>query len=283
VANVIDETAYQVMPPLSKEEYAALKADIEIHGVLVPVEYDEDGNILDGHHRVQACKELGKTDWPRMVRSGLDDAGKRQHARRLNMARRHLNQEQRRDLIAAFLRDHPDWANNRVAAEFGVHNETVDTVRTVYGIRKPDHTVGKDGKSYPSKKLKADKSEPAAKKAKTEPTKPASAAADNDAETSAERRKAEYAAAEAEPDPAPAEAPTPVLVETPTVADKEMDEAKKSFRSCVIALSRQHRSLSFDKRIKLREAVGDSDLQSALSLLNLIAGIDVRSEGREAA
>ena len=50
---------YQVMPPLSPEEYAALKADIATRGVLFPVEYDEDGNILDGHHRVKACGGWG--------------------------------------------------------------------------------------------------------------------------------------------------------------------------------------------------------------------------------
>ncbi len=44
---------YQLLPPLSPEDFAALEASIIEHGVLVPVEYDEEGNILDGHHRVQ--------------------------------------------------------------------------------------------------------------------------------------------------------------------------------------------------------------------------------------
>ena len=43
---------YQVVFPLNSEEYAHLKRDIAENGVLIPVEYDEDGNILDGHHRV---------------------------------------------------------------------------------------------------------------------------------------------------------------------------------------------------------------------------------------
>ena len=37
---------YQLFPDLSPSEYEALKADIAENGVLVPVEYDEDGNIL---------------------------------------------------------------------------------------------------------------------------------------------------------------------------------------------------------------------------------------------
>ena len=38
---------FQVMPPLSAEEYAELKADIQARGVMVPIEYDEDGAVLD--------------------------------------------------------------------------------------------------------------------------------------------------------------------------------------------------------------------------------------------
>ena len=50
---------FQVMPPLADDDFAALKADIQANGVLIPVEVDEDGNVLDGHHRVRACNELG--------------------------------------------------------------------------------------------------------------------------------------------------------------------------------------------------------------------------------
>ena len=54
---------FQVVPPLTEEEFAALKDDIAQRGVLVPVEYDGDGNVLDGHHRLRACAELGVTAW----------------------------------------------------------------------------------------------------------------------------------------------------------------------------------------------------------------------------
>jgi hypothetical protein len=67
---------YQLMPPLSAEEYAALKADIAERGVQVPVEYDEHGNVIDGHHRIQICAELGIAQWPRLVRHGLSEEDK---------------------------------------------------------------------------------------------------------------------------------------------------------------------------------------------------------------
>lgn len=52
---------YQLLPPLSDEEYAALRADIAERGVLVPIVRDQHGNILDGHHRVRIAEDLGIT------------------------------------------------------------------------------------------------------------------------------------------------------------------------------------------------------------------------------
>lgn len=117
------------MPPLSADEYAELKSDIEARGVLVPVEYDEHGEVLDGHHRVQICKELGITEWPRVVRLGLSEAGKLTHARQLNLARRHLDREQKRALIAQQLRDTPQQTSRQIARDLGCDHKTVETVR----------------------------------------------------------------------------------------------------------------------------------------------------------
>ena len=101
---------WQVLPELTAEEYAALKADIAERGVQVPVEYDEQGAILDGHHRVRACQELGISDWPRVVRKGLTEEQKLQHVISLNLARRHLNESQRA-MIAARLATLPKGTN----------------------------------------------------------------------------------------------------------------------------------------------------------------------------
>lgn len=64
-------TGYQLLPDLSDDEYDELKADIAERGVMVAVEYDGDGNLLDGHHRERACHELGIADYPSVVRYGL--------------------------------------------------------------------------------------------------------------------------------------------------------------------------------------------------------------------
>ncbi len=82
---------FQVLPPLLDEEYQALKADIAARGVQVAVEYDEDGNILDGFNRVRACAELRLKDYPKVVRIGLGEKQKIEHALKLNMLRRHMD------------------------------------------------------------------------------------------------------------------------------------------------------------------------------------------------
>ncbi len=143
--------SYQVMPDLSDADFAALKADIDRCGVLVPVEYDEDGNILDGHHRVRACRELGIDSWPRFIRKGLSDDEKRTHARQLNIARRHLNQEQKRDLTADQLRETPALSDRAIGSALGVDGKTVRSVRTsleaTAEIPQLEKTVGADGRA----------------------------------------------------------------------------------------------------------------------------------------
>ena len=52
---------YQVLPPLQEAAYQSLRADIERHGVLVPIDVDEEGEILDGHNRQAIADELGST------------------------------------------------------------------------------------------------------------------------------------------------------------------------------------------------------------------------------
>ena len=124
----------QVMPPLGEDEYRALKADVAERGVLVPVEVDEHGTIIDGHHRVQAWEELRAegmrlSDYPRVVRAGLSEGEKRQLARALNIARRHLSRSDRRALIADAIRDDPGVSDRRLAVALGVSHPTVAAVR----------------------------------------------------------------------------------------------------------------------------------------------------------
>ena len=152
----MEAVTFQVLPSLSDAEYEALKADIAQHGVLVPVEYDEHGTIIDGHHRVKACEELGIEAWPKFTRRGLSEDEKRTLARKLNLARRHLSQQGKRELIEAQLKETPEASNNSIALMLGVSDMTVRSVRqeleSTSQIRKLDKTKGADGKDRPAKR-----------------------------------------------------------------------------------------------------------------------------------
>ncbi len=81
--------AYQLLGRLRDEEYAALEADILSRGVMVPVEKDRDGHILDGHHRQEIAAKHG-LPCPETVRDFPDEAAKKVHVIKLNLCRRHL-------------------------------------------------------------------------------------------------------------------------------------------------------------------------------------------------
>jgi hypothetical protein len=120
---------YQLLPPLSDAEYAALRDSIAAEGIRVPVQVDERGVILDGHHRAAIAAELG-IDCPTVVVSNLDtEAAKRTVALSLNLSRRHLNREQTRQVIAASIEADPDLSDREHARRCGCSPTTVGSVR----------------------------------------------------------------------------------------------------------------------------------------------------------
>jgi len=117
-----------LLPPLSSDEMNALRADIKANGVLHPVFVDEDGNVLDGRHRLKCDKNA-----PRKVIKGLTEAEKMAFVIRCNFVRRNLSPEQKTEArermkqIAADLReeDAKKWTQAKVAAVLGVAQNTV--------------------------------------------------------------------------------------------------------------------------------------------------------------
>jgi ParB-like chromosome segregation protein Spo0J len=144
---------YQVMPPLSHEEYAALTSSIVEHGIQVPIVVDEDGTIIDGHHRAQIAADLG-VDCPRRVVAGKADIDKRTLSFALNLGRRHLTREQRRGLIADSLRADPQLSDRQHAERTGAHHSTVGKIRAVLEstgeISQSETRVSADGRERPA-------------------------------------------------------------------------------------------------------------------------------------
>ncbi len=122
-------TSFQLLPPLTDAEYDALRDDIKAHGILQPIDVDEHGVILDGHHRQQIAVELG-ISCPRRTIKGLHgDPSKRTYALTVNTNRRHLTQEQRRYLVENSLRLDPQMADRDHARRTGVSPSTVGVAR----------------------------------------------------------------------------------------------------------------------------------------------------------
>ena len=117
------------MPELTAEEYSELKKDILERGVMIPIEFDEFGNILDGHHRLKICQELGIKNYPKVIRAGMSESEKITHARKLNIARRHLTSEQKRGLIREQLKETPEKSDRQIAQALGVSHPTVAAQR----------------------------------------------------------------------------------------------------------------------------------------------------------
>lgn len=148
-----DVVRYQVMPPLSADEYQDLYEDIKENGVLVPILVDENEVIIDGHHRSKIAAELG-IPCPEEIITGKSEAEKRGMAFGLNLKRRHLNREQRRALIAESLKADPQLSNREHARRTGVDHKTVNSVRGELQsggeIPHLDTRTAPDGKSYPA-------------------------------------------------------------------------------------------------------------------------------------
>jgi ParB/RepB/Spo0J family partition protein len=139
------------LPPLSPEERAELQADIAQHGVMVPVLVTEADEVLDGHNRLTIAAELGLTAVPVQVVRGLSESQKRDRAEDLNLHRRHLTRDQKREVIARRLKSDPARSNNAIATELKVSDTTVAKVRaeleSTSQIGKLVATRGRDGKT----------------------------------------------------------------------------------------------------------------------------------------
>jgi len=127
VSKTIDYTPHAyalLLPPLTDEEYAGLKADIAEHGILYPVIVDEEGRVLDGVHRVRIASELG-VNLPVSRHPGLSDERKLHLAVGLNMRRRHLDSDRRRALVRKLHKDEK-LSLRKIASVTGWSKSTID-------------------------------------------------------------------------------------------------------------------------------------------------------------
>ncbi|MCP4542451.1 MAG: hypothetical protein GY832_35455 [Chloroflexi bacterium] len=110
-----------IFPLMQAEEYAALKADIEVHGLRETIWLHPDGRIIDGRNRYRACTETGVT--PRF-RTWDGQGSLVAFVVSLNLHRRHLSSGQRAVLAVEVLPMLEDEARKRQLATLKWGNES---------------------------------------------------------------------------------------------------------------------------------------------------------------
>lgn len=144
---------FQMLPPLTPDEFAALRQDIFKNGVAQAVLTDEFGNIIDGHHRAAIAEELG-VDYEVEVIASLSDDAKRDLALRLNVHRRSLSREQKRELLARSIKSDPHLSDRQHAERAGVDHKTAGAARagleSTGEIPQFDERQSADGKTRPA-------------------------------------------------------------------------------------------------------------------------------------
>jgi transposase len=153
---------------MSKDELHALATDIKKNGLRNPttIVEGEDGNpiLLDGRNRLDALELLDDEErlnlrnclvFEQRDRESLEPYA---YVVSLNIHRRHLTGEQKRDLIAKLLKAKPETSNRQIATQVKVDHKTVATVRkekeATGEIPQLKERTGKDGKArkQPAKK-----------------------------------------------------------------------------------------------------------------------------------
>jgi site-specific DNA-methyltransferase (adenine-specific) len=152
------ETPYHdLLPSLSAEEYDMLLADIGANGQMVPIVVDGPTNtLIDGHHRLRVCQELGIVPKVEVVEDGYPLL----LAIKLNVNRRNLSPDQfsviRQIIKTQALQMVADGMTQaEVAAAAGVTQRAVgfwledETNRSTSNGFKPDNRVKVPAKTRP--------------------------------------------------------------------------------------------------------------------------------------
>jgi ParB-like chromosome segregation protein Spo0J len=104
----------KMLPKMSEEEFAELKASIKAEGQHYSIIANEDLEVLDGHHRFRACVELGiEPDFE--VRKFEDKLLEKKFVIEANLRRRHLNNFQLVELAVPLLELEKALAKKRQA------------------------------------------------------------------------------------------------------------------------------------------------------------------------
>ena len=122
-----------IFPPMRESEFAALVADIQEKGQLEPL-WTHQGKVIDGRHRLRACRQLGLTP---KTREWDGNGSLLEFIVSANLRRRHLKENQRAMVAARMFPHFEDEVEQR-------RNAPPSTRRgTNWCPGKTRHVVGK--------------------------------------------------------------------------------------------------------------------------------------------
>ena len=126
---VIDPDLEKLLPPTTAQEDKAHKKTIQKEGVIYPLVADEQGVLIDGIRTYKACRELNLRDVWVVTLCGLTDEEKRHKRLALNVNRRHLTRDQKRELLRQELARNPAMSAGRLGRILGCSHNTAQSVR----------------------------------------------------------------------------------------------------------------------------------------------------------
>ena len=169
--------AAEMFPLLEPDELRALADDIKANGLLNKATVWWDGHtpvLLDGRNRLDAlelagmmehspCGDIAEHLWEPVsnLYENCEHLDPYALVIGLNLHRRHLTREQKRDLIAELLKVQPEKSDRQIAATAKVHHETVGAIRAEQerrgGIRHVETRTDTKGRKQPTKASKPGK------------------------------------------------------------------------------------------------------------------------------
>jgi len=139
-----------LFPMLSEAELGELVADIAANGLREAIKLDHSGEwLIDGRNRERACQLAGvDARYERLPAETNIFA----YVVSSNLRRRHLTDEQRRDLVRLIAERNPDLSNREIAKMANVSDKTVAAAicSTAEGSAVERKTKGADGKTRPA-------------------------------------------------------------------------------------------------------------------------------------
>jgi hypothetical protein len=173
--------AADLFPLMSKDELRELGEDIKQRGLQSPIAMYKD-KLLDGRNRLDSMELVG-VKFGFMAERGRETKNKFFYLEAcdgsnvldgdaaiithfdgdpydfvvsLNLRRRHLNVEQRRELLITAIARQPELSNRKIAKKIGVDHKTIGSARArgeqLGRIPQLEKTVGADGKQRKAKK-----------------------------------------------------------------------------------------------------------------------------------